>query len=480
MNGVSRKKLSSVVILSALASVLPLSATDASFPGSNGRIAFEFDNKILTVDPPDGSPEEVPGPTLVGADPAWSPDGSRIAFVGQGAGNEDIFVMHANGSHRRRLTTGSVNEDPSWSPDGAKIVYVRRGFSDSFPNPGSDREIVTMNADGSDMERLTDNTWTDDEPAWSPDGTQIVFIGRGIPDSPPNTGSDAVQVMDDDGDNVTIFQYHGGPDEYPAWSPDGEAIAWEFSSNIAVKDAGTGDVDPDTIESLTGTHDDAIDGFQPAWSPDGSKIAFVGRRPDQQADYEMYLIDSDDGGNQTQVTEEMDLPVASGAPDWQPIPICTQTGGPGGQVLVGTSDPDVLCGGAGDDVLKGKGDNDILIGGGGDDDLVGGGGNDITRGDKGKDTADYRTSAKAVDASLKKEFATGHGRDVLVLVEIIKGSDFGDDLQGAAGANVLKGGLGNDQLDVRDGVRGNDSVDGGPGAHDVCRKDRRDTATGCP
>jgi Tol biopolymer transport system component len=465
------------------ASVAAAAPAGGAFPGGNGLIAFEDDGKIWTLDPSEaGAPQPIPGPPHVGADPAWSPDGSRLLFTGQGAGFSDIFVMHADGSRRLRLTRDDASSNPSWSPDGTKIVYVRRNSSPSFPNEGGDRELMVMNADGSQKRRLTDNEWSDEDPAWSPDGSEIAYAVRDHGDLGPNTGGDAVFVIDADGEEApTLFQKHGGPDEYPAWSPDGTKIVWEMGSDIVVKDAGTPDVeDEETIPVLTGGHSDAVDGFQPAWSPDNTKIAFVGRRPTQSATYELHITDAPSGGNETAVTTGRNLGVASGAPDWQPIPECTQTGGAGAQTLTGTGSPDVLCGGPGDDTLLGLGGNDILIGGAGDDSLTGGPQNDILRGDGGTDRARYATAPGPIKASLAKEFARGHGLDALVLVEELEGSPSNDKISGGPGPNLVLGRSGNDVLDVRDGVKGNDTVDGGSGSSDTCKKDRRDTERRCP
>jgi TolB protein len=122
--------------------------------------------------------------THAGADisPAWSPDGTRIAFVKirQGS-NLKIYVMKAaresETNRAQRLTTASLSTleelDPAWSPDGTRIAFARNPDASS---PTNDFELYSIKANGSDQIRLT-TTSIGQEPAWSPDGTKIAFRG---------------------------------------------------------------------------------------------------------------------------------------------------------------------------------------------------------------------------------------------------------------------------------------------------------------
>ena len=99
------------------------------------------------------------------ADPAWSPDGTKIAFASFRDGNQEVYVMDADGSNPTRLTDNPASDIvPAWSPDGTKIAFASRRDG----NP----EVYVMDADGSNPTRLTDNPTFDGVPAWSPDGTQ--------------------------------------------------------------------------------------------------------------------------------------------------------------------------------------------------------------------------------------------------------------------------------------------------------------------
>jgi len=97
--------------------------------------------------------------------PAWSPDGTQIAFTRFGDATSEIVVMNADGSEPVVLGEGS---EPSWSPDGTKIVFSKGAGRDPS-------NIFVMGADGSGIRRLTTDIGIDDQPVWSPDGTQIVF-----------------------------------------------------------------------------------------------------------------------------------------------------------------------------------------------------------------------------------------------------------------------------------------------------------------
>jgi len=104
-----------------------------------------------------------------GGTPDWSPDGSKIAFVGKGPGEIfGIYVMNADGSHPIRLSSRAYEAQyPDWSPDGSRIAFtiLRGGLFD----------IYAMNADGSGVRQLTHAPGEDNWPEWSPNGTQIVY-----------------------------------------------------------------------------------------------------------------------------------------------------------------------------------------------------------------------------------------------------------------------------------------------------------------
>ena len=121
------------------------------------------------------------------SDPAWSPDGRKLAFVRLNASlGSPIYVVKADGSGLRNLTPKPVGAyaAPAWSPDGRKIAFV----SDRDGNS----EVYVMNANGSGQRNLTRNPAYDADPAWSPDGRKIAFVSN-------RDGSYGVYVMNADG-----------------------------------------------------------------------------------------------------------------------------------------------------------------------------------------------------------------------------------------------------------------------------------------
>jgi len=155
--------------------------------------------------------------------PAWSPDGSKIAFGSTRDSNPEIYVMDPNGSNIVRLTYDSAQDaQPAWSPDGTKIAFV----SDRDGNA----EIYVMNADGSGPVNLTNHAGADYAPAWSPDGTKIAFQSDRETDF-------AVWVMNADGSNPIRLTDPSTPAGAPSWSPDRTRIAYEQGGDLWVMNA---------------------------------------------------------------------------------------------------------------------------------------------------------------------------------------------------------------------------------------------------
>jgi len=230
------------------------------------------------------SPILVPTP-LAGRD-------GKIAFWTERDGNGEIYLMGADGRNQINLTNNDASETyPAWSPDGSKIVFISTRNSNYEITGTYDYEIYVMTADGSNQIRLTDNDKREGYLAWSQDGSKIAFVSDwdGIKDWP---GLE-ICVMDADGSNVIRLTNNDSRDDLPAWSPDGSKIAFasdrDGDREIFVMDADGGNV-------IRLTDDDSLD-FSPAWSPDGNKIAFASDRNGDRNGHASICVMNVDGSN---------------------------------------------------------------------------------------------------------------------------------------------------------------------------------------
>ena len=143
--------------------------------------------------------------------PAWSPDGTMIAFTSNRDGNYEIYVMKPNGNKLTNLTNNPADDGfawpaQTWSPDGKRIAFTsNRGGNEFF-----DFRIYVMDASGSDQTNLTNTPARDIGPTWSPDGKKIAFSRR-------QEEIFDLWVMDTDGSNQTPLTNSGvGEDELHA------------------------------------------------------------------------------------------------------------------------------------------------------------------------------------------------------------------------------------------------------------------------
>ena len=289
-------------IVATFAGVAALSHVSVAPPPAVSRIAFTSDPvglmQIFAMNADGTNVVQLSDNTAFDVQPAWSPDGTRMAFASNRAGNgiiNDVYVMNADGTNVVRLTSDPADDQqPVWSPDGTRIAFVS--------NRDGNNEIYVMNADGTSVVRLTNDLGNDVQPAWSPDATKIAFVSN-------RTGNNEIYAMHTDGTNVVRLTTDNADDGAPAWSPDGTQIALRSNRD------GNPDIyvmHADGTNAVRLTRSPTLND-EPAWSPDGTRIAFVSNRGRPEG-RDIYVMNAD-GTNVLRLTTG---PADNIGPRWRP------------------------------------------------------------------------------------------------------------------------------------------------------------------
>jgi Tol biopolymer transport system component len=230
---VALRRLQIVLALSVTMGLVAVAApAQATFPGTNGRIAFGSDRY---------------------------------------GGTHNIFTMNPDGTHVRRLTSLTADQGAvlreSWSPDGSELVFEKRDAAVTF------RDIYVMNADGSNLHQLfaESASYFDFDPTFSPDGGRVIFARCRT-----DFEACAIYTVKADGHGLTAITHfdvkHNVVDSRPEYSPDGTTIAFDSFNRGGVQAAvylmnphGSG------VRRITPT---GLQALEPDWSPDGTEIAF--------------------------------------------------------------------------------------------------------------------------------------------------------------------------------------------------------------
>ncbi len=261
----------------------PVPGAEATFPDSNGRIAFSqapivapigaepgelgAHSQIFTIKSSGGKVRRLTSLAAKwsASSPDWSPDGSKIAYQSNKGGLFHIWVMNADGSDQHRVTSDTAFEDfhPSWSPDGSQLLFSHCPEPLGFP---ASCEVAVMDEDGNNLDSLLSaGDWYNVHAVFSPDGSQIAF------GSDMDGHQSAVWVMESDGDNPEQVTDTSLRAFWPDWSPDGSRILFTDHCCIPRSNLWTVEPDGDNLDQLTDTPPGGNIDFG-SYSPDGEQI----------------------------------------------------------------------------------------------------------------------------------------------------------------------------------------------------------------
>ena len=310
-----------VAIAVGLAALAAAESAAATFPGTNGKIAFvsdrDGDEEIFVMNPDGSGQTQLTHNTTLDRYPNWSPDGKRIAFTSSRPEGAGLWLMDADGSDQTYVPLGppAVSAvQPSWSPDGQQIVFEDQlGVGPSAPAG----DIAIVNVDGTGLHYVSATVGDEIEPSWSPDGSKIAFSYHGCDpkDGICDAHSEIVWVSPSgaSGGNVTNhgFSYRAS---VPTWSPDSARIAFDacyFPDTCDFDEVHLIDADGSDRNILSNTTN--FRSTEPVFSPDGQKLAYV-----QGQEQSPGIIDEEIYVDGVAVTDNT---ARDTSPDWQPIPI---------------------------------------------------------------------------------------------------------------------------------------------------------------
>lgn len=230
-----------------------------------GTLALDLLGRIWTMPVSGGPAVALTDPFGDARQPAWSPDGRRIAFQAYWDGNYHVWSVAVDGSELRKHTRGPFDHrEPHWSPDGRRIAFSsdRSGSYDAW----------TVAVPGGRLEQLTDGPESEHGPAFSPDGGAVAFASDGPEDVA------GVWVVEGEGRQRRVAPARGARIAAPAWSADGAAISYSAivggramlrtaAVGSAAASAGAGPADADA-PVLTGADEDVFP-FRASWTSSG-------------------------------------------------------------------------------------------------------------------------------------------------------------------------------------------------------------------
>ncbi len=219
--------------------------------------------------------------------PAWSPDGTQIAFQSKReGGNFQVFIMDTNGNNKRRLSNGKgYAGQPAWSPDGKSIAFL----AGDKPDAGSPKELYLIPAEGDAPKKITSLGKDLRRPQWSPDGKHIVYL-----ESQGDRNS-SIYSMNPDGSSPLVLVDQGF-NSSPSFSPKGDKLAYYAVISTSGSDIFIIQATGGATSNLTHL---SSDDYEPAWSPNGQRLVWASKR---DANYKI-VVGAVDGSNQKVITQ---------------------------------------------------------------------------------------------------------------------------------------------------------------------------------
>lgn len=256
---------------------------------------------------------------IVDAYPMLSPDGARIVFQSNRSGNMELYTAKPDGSDLRRLTQTSYDEGtPVWSPDGQKILYAAELES-------GNEEVFIMDADGTDVQRLTNHPLSDGHAHWLADGSRILFnSARTTPDpaAPWHRQWHEIFSMKPDGTDLRQITHCRSMCTYGVASPAGNRIAYRKVTNdpgfnwdltMGQRNAEVFAADMDGANEMNVSRSAGYDGW-PMWSPDSQWLLFSSNRNGRPLIGELFVVKAD-GSDLRQISASKESLVQ---PTWSP------------------------------------------------------------------------------------------------------------------------------------------------------------------
>jgi len=310
-----QRRVGRALLGTSLVALVLSSPVQAGFPGANGRIAYKSGtDQIRTVAPLSGSTALTPAGSQE-ENPAWSPDGKKIAFVKRDSPcGQEIWTMNADGTGKAALVTAvpgfgpcSAVDNPSWNRTGSRIAFEVIG-----PGGGNIARADTSGLNANVAVVVTSTTADERDPAYAPNSDKIAF------DRKIGAGKYTLNTVNDDGTSLATLLSDASHDlRQPNWSPDGAKLVYQYlfaAGPPADWDIYTVNANGTGATAVVANHPNTD--WEPAWSPEGNNIVYT-HEVSSGGDFELYTRNPDGTGGQI-VLESRPSTVES-EPDWQPV-----------------------------------------------------------------------------------------------------------------------------------------------------------------